>query len=189
MIITEEKLVKIRGSDMDLEHYLVLYSKYHKLGWLTTYKVREIIYKHLENLGYLSSSTRSLLAAGKHLIEQIDADTLKDKEEYENDFNEFWEGWPTNDQCLHFPASGRYMRGNKHDAFVAYKNLRNIGKEHSSIILARDNHIETLIKDSMRTNQNKLKYLPNPAKWLNNGIWEAWVVKEQPKLNKQINVT
>lgn len=187
MNITEEKLEKIKELEMELEHYLVLYTKYHKLGWLNIYRPREIVYKHLENLGYLSSS-RSLLVKGKDVVEQIDDLAKKEKDKYEEEFEEFWLGWPSTDQCLHFPATGRAMRGNKHDAFIAYKEVREKATK-DQLIKARDNQVDALVKDSMRVNQNKLKFLPNPAKWLKQDSWMGWLDITQKTSKRQVNVT
>ena len=188
MKITEEKLERIRGSDMDIEHYLVLYSKYLGLNWLQTYKVKKIVYKHLENLGYLSSS-QNLLAAGRILVESIEEDIQRKNNKYEEDFEEFWLGWPGTDKCLHFPPSGRNMRGSKPKTFVAYQELREQGVSHEDLIKARDSNVKHLIDESMRINSNKLKYLVSPIRWLKEDIWRGWLDVKTPKSKQRINVT
>lgn len=188
MKITEKKLEKIRGSDIDLEHYLVLYSKYLNLPWLITYKVKEVVYKHLINLGYLSSS-KNILKEGRALVETIEEELTESNKKYEGDFEEFWLGWPGTDACLHFPPSGRNMRGSKPNTFIEYKKLRESGVSHEDLCKARDNNVKSLIDQSMRVNTNKLTYLASPKRWLKEDMWEGWVNIETKQSKRQINVS
>lgn len=186
LTLNEEKLRAIKDYDIGLEHYIVLFSKYFSLGWLSSYKIRDIVYTHLTNLGYLSTH-KSLLSPGKAVIEAVE--NTWNEGDFREEFQEFWEGWPPKDTCLHFPPSGRNMRGSQHGAFIEYVKLRQDGTSKETLITARDNHIKTLIEESMRVNQNKLKFLPGMSKWLKESQWRNWLETQETPKNRIANVT
>ena len=177
----------IKDYDIGIEHYLVLYSKYFNLGWLSAYRVKEIIYTHLINLGYISAN-KNILKAGKEAVEKIEGPQPEEKD-YKEEFSEFWLNWPGTDKVLHFPASGRAMRGNRHEAYVAYKACRNSGVKQEDLLSATDNHVKALTDESARLVKNQLKYLPGPTRWLKEGMYLPWIKIEQPTQNRKINVS
>lgn len=164
-MIDEFILKKIITYNLTLDQALILYCKCTGTKSLTHYRPVAAEYDQLIFNEYLTSS-RNITKAGTSLCKEIFF-TSAHNTSIEDDFETWWEFFPSNDAHGNYSPRRLVKTGSKQKAKALYMNIvsnKNITSEF--LLTALEKEIEFRKKNSVKENQ--LSYLQSPITWLTN---------------------
>jgi len=163
LALTSEQIFKIKDMGHNIEDFLYTYF---------SFKGDERYLCFVPNLSLVSMG--KLTSKGFDLLSIIDykQDTVNNKE-LKKQFDDLWNTYPSDNGLPGFPSS-RLTRGNKQLAYNFYKALRK-EYEHSAILNGTIRYIDKL--KEMSTVENKLHYLPNLSRFLEEKRFEEFESK------------
>jgi len=179
MVITYEKLKSIQDKFLNLDQYVLLFSKYYANGWTRGIRLSERDLLQLEEENYLTP-TRMISVKGRNLVEEIEAVEGKDPNRWSKELDQFWEAYPTDDGHNHYKPT-RTVRSGKHETKLALNNVLDKGIQIQELIKALKNHVNNTKSSSMTSGKNGMKYFPSPSKWLKDEQYMVWLNRESSK--------
>lgn len=183
MIINDKILGRLRNSNIFIEEYYVLFSKYAATGWTNDYRPKPATYNKLVRLGLLDDKY-TLTSEGRELTESclalgVPEFVVPTLEETEDEFETWWLEFPLWDNHGRWVKT-RKLRINKTKARKIYNKLMGEGvtPEELSRALAAD----VKFRKDVSIKENKLSFIPNPARWLADREFEAFLNEEKKEV-------
>lgn len=191
MTINDDIVKMLEDNSIPITAYFVLYSIANSLNWYK--QLRE---DRITNLQYLIR--RKLITAdlkitsdgekllGGQLKSPVVAKALNVKElqhEWQLNFAEFWNLYPTSDKFKHWPRT-RALRINKAKSFQLYCNILS-KKEYSAEDLKGALLADIKSKSETSVMENQFKYLQAITSWLSKGIYEGYISENNKHMDSK----
>lgn len=168
-----ELIELLKKSNLTLEEYFIVYSKYFQTGWVRVYRPAEILYNKLIRLNYLTKN-RGISKAGRDLIEALASGDVAKIKGVEEHFEEFWKEYPKSDGFAHFKVTSGSKAGSKHTAKIAYsKALQEVNSE--ILLKGLKANVEAIKRNSLLRGINELTYFVSAKRWLDEETWGIWL--------------
>lgn len=98
----------------------------------------------------------------------------------EEEFEKFWSIYPSSDKWGAYPRT-RAIKTNKAGTFSKWRQVIKRGISTEQLLVALEKQIQEMKTASMLHARNELRFLQNPATWLNQGTYEAYLADDTPK--------
>jgi hypothetical protein len=182
LLLHKDYLQNIFDNDkLTMEEAIYLISRHQGKGFTSFFPIH--IKTSLENKGYLSINNTLTSLATSYLNQIIDSAPVTNEDiKLEEDFNRFWQAFPSTDKVHHFPGT-RSLKDNKQRCKSEFNSLISQGYTAEEIITGIENQVATLKTQSIT--ENKLKYIKNSLRWLKDHDFEVW--KSDKPTNNSIN--
>lgn len=181
ILFHKDYLINIFNGELSMEEAIFLISKYQGKGF--TIHFPNTIKEKLAQQGYLTIDNMLSLKAKRYVESIIDSEpTETDDIKLEEDFNTFWDVFPSTDKVHHFPGS-RSLKDNKQRCKQVFAEIISEGHTLDEILSGLTKQIEELKMNSI--NENRLTYMKNSLRWLRDKDFLLWKDRKDnsPKLD------